>query len=289
MGKQKSTQTVQETRNPWAPAAAPLEATIGKVSALAKPSMFAPSVSASTMSGIKALENFAKAPNSVGTATATANDFMTRGAPVGLDALIAAARGDNLQGNPFIEQMIADQQEDLSSQINGMFSGSGRLGSGANQALLADRLGRLGTEARMSNYNTERGYQMSAAEQLASGGMTYAGMSPALTTAGTLPAQALLQAGGMRDAITNAKKKAPLSAAEYERQALMQLGSLGGTSNGTTTTTQKPSLGGQILGGVMMGGSMLSGLPPGMGFGGGSTYLPWLNGGAGGYGTSWGA
>lgn len=274
MGKQTKTETVKEDRNPWAPTSAPLTQNIADTTRLATPGMFTPTQSASTQQGIRALETFARGPHASGTAVKTANDFMKRGAPVGLDQLIATAKGTNLQGNPYLDEMLNGVQEDMYGDINGMFSGSGRLGSGANQRLIADRVGRVTTDARMDNYNTERGYQVNAASELARGGQTYASMAPGLDAGAMMPANALLAAGGLRDAHTDAVRRAPLTALDYQRGAISPLSGIGGSSTSTQTSTMPSNLPGQILGGAMMLGSTAMGMPPGMGFGGGGYQKP---------------
>lgn len=264
-GEKKTVKEDRETK-PWEPTIAPMTQNIADMSRIATPDMFKPIQSASTLQGIAGLEKFARGPHTTNTAIATANDYMKRGAPVGLNELIATARGDHIGKNPYLDEMIRNQSEDLSTGINGMFSGSGRLGSGANQALLADRLGRLNTETRMNDYNTERGYQVAAGGQLAQGGQNYASMSPGLDEASMAPAKALLAAGDMRDQYATGVKQAPLSALDYKRKALLSMSGVGGTSNSTQTESQKSNALSQILGGAMMAGKMAMGMPPIPGF-----------------------
>ena len=68
-------------------------------------------------------------------------------------------KGDYLDptSNPFITNLYNKLAGDVTSGVQSQFTSAGRLGSGANQAVLAEQLGNLGTQLYGQNYLAERG------------------------------------------------------------------------------------------------------------------------------------
>jgi len=63
--------------------------------------------------------------------------------------------GKYLQGNPYLDQMIARSRGDITNQVNSQFSLAGRYGSGAHTDVLADSLADMESGLRYQNYATE--------------------------------------------------------------------------------------------------------------------------------------
>lgn len=70
--------------------------------------------------------------------------------------------GDNLNGNPYLDKMIGQTNQNITDSVNGQFEQSGRYGSGANQGILAREIGNADNSMRFQNYGAERGYQQNA-------------------------------------------------------------------------------------------------------------------------------
>lgn len=58
-----------------------------------------------------------------------------------------------------------------------------------------------------------------------------------------------------------AQRQGPLAALEWLKGTTVPIAGLGSNTEGTTTTTQKPSTAGMITGGVMTGLGLLTGNP----------------------------
>lgn len=71
--------------------------------------------------------------------------------------------GDFLNGNPYLDGVIDASIEDANDAANSQFSMAGRYGSGAHAGVLAKNAGRISSQLRAQNYDTERGYQNQAA------------------------------------------------------------------------------------------------------------------------------
>lgn len=81
-------------------------------------------------------------------------------------------RGDNLMGNPYLEQMLAASRANAINATNSQFESSGRYGSGQHAGILAGAIANAENAARFQNYGVERGYQQAAigdAQQLMGG------------------------------------------------------------------------------------------------------------------------
>ena len=73
--------------------------------------------------------------------------------------------GKYLQGNPYLDRILATTRENITNDVNGQFSGAGRYGSGMHAGVLAKYLADAENQARYNNYATERGYQNQAIDQ----------------------------------------------------------------------------------------------------------------------------
>jgi hypothetical protein len=89
-----------------------------------------------------------------------------------------AASGKYLSGaNPYMDELISRSQRDAANEVAARFAASGRYGSGNFAAAIADRTGRIATEARMQDYEQERARQMQANQQIDSAKMARLGLS----------------------------------------------------------------------------------------------------------------
>lgn len=120
--------------------------------------------------------------------------------------------GKNLNGNPYLDGIIASTNRGITDQVNSQFSSAGRYGSGMHAGILASRLAEADNGLRYQNYSTERGYQDAAAGRMLSGVAASAALPQA--AAGTYADQVRALLGGYTT----------------------------GTQNGTTTTKNSPSL-----------------------------------------------
>lgn len=128
--------------------------------------------------------------------------------------------GANLNGNPYLDAIIGQRNQDVIGGVNDQFSTSGRYGSGMHAKILADELAKADDALRFQNYGMERGYQQDAIGQ----------------------AQNMM--GGAQGLLNNAAEL-PWIGVQAANGAVRQAS--GGY--GTQTTTQKGSLG-QMLGGL---------------------------------------
>ena len=82
--------------------------------------------------------------------------------------LTGTARGDYLNGSPYLDSIISKGAGDIANQTNNMFASGGRYGSGANQGVLSDSIAKYSNDLRNQNYQAERQNQLSAANSLES-------------------------------------------------------------------------------------------------------------------------
>lgn len=263
MGGSKQTQQTQQQSNPWAPATPLLNDVLSNAQKYGNDtSLFKPTFSGSTMGGIAGLENLAQNPTAQSGVLQNLIDGSQRGYNTGFNTLDATANGSMLNNvNPYLDAALGTASQRTADAVNAQFSGAGRFGSGAHTGVLADRLGAIETNARMGNYDAERQRQLAAAGQLhqaGGAGAQYAGQMDASNVA---QQQLLLQAGGMRDQMDAAQRQAPLNATQWMAQMGTPIAGLGGSSNGTTTTTTPANTAGMITGGLMAGAGILTGNP----------------------------
>ncbi len=77
----------------------------------------------------------------------------------------ANLRGDNLNGNPYLQGIIDQTTQGVTDRTNSQFSRAGRYGSGNHGAILARELAAAENSARFSNYAMERANQNAAVGQ----------------------------------------------------------------------------------------------------------------------------
>ncbi len=92
--------------------------------------------------------------------------------------------GKYLDGNPWLDKILAQSRENTTDTVNGQFESSGRYGSGMHAAILAREIAKAEDAARYQNYAAERANQVGAIGQ-ASGLM--AGSQSLLNNAAELP------------------------------------------------------------------------------------------------------
>jgi hypothetical protein len=137
--------------------------------------------------------------------------------------------GDNLNGNPYLDKILAATRQDTTDAVNSQFEGAGRYGSANYAGALAKAIANAEDQARYSNYSQERQDQLNAVQQ-ASGLM--AGSQSLLNNAADLP---WIGVGALNGNVRQASN---------------------GYGTSTSTTTQSPGFG-NILAGVL--GSGLAG------------------------------
>lgn len=276
------TQTTQ-TRSPWAPSQGNLQTVLTNAGNLAGDvGNFTPTFSNSTMAGIQGLETAANAgPGAASAALGQIVPGSTAGFNTGMGQLSQVAGGSFLNANPYLDAALNAGRDAVTNRVNSTFAGAGRYGSAAHTGALTRGLGELEIQARMANYGQERGAQDAAARALYAGGFQGAGMGGALDAANLQPAQLNLQAGALRDQQAAAQQRAPLVANEWLASMTNPIAGLGGTTNGTQTTTQPTNRMSQIMGGVQMGLGLLTGNPMMM-LGGAGGLMGAMGGGGGG-------
>src|SRR6516164_3124991 len=141
--------------------------------------------------------------------------------------------------NPFAEQNIANQAQQMTNSINSAFSGSGRLGGYSNAQALRNNVGQFLQGAYSNLYQQGLGTQMQAtqnAAQLAQGMPQLQGQIAGLGLQG---AQALGQIGGQQQALNqqditaamnlyNEQQQRPYQAAQGFENALLPISYAGG-------------------------------------------------------------
>lgn len=135
--------------------------------------------------------------------------------------------GANLNGNPYLDAIISQRNQDIAGSVNDQFSSAGRYGSGMHAAILAREIANADDALRFQNYGMERGYQQDAIGD----------------------AQNLM--GGSQSLLNNAAEL-PWIGVQAANGAVRQASS----GYGTTTTKQSGGLG-SMLGGIL--GAGLSG------------------------------
>ncbi len=84
----------------------------------------------------------------------------------GATPLEASARGEYLNSNPMLSQVIDQAAGKIRDNTAAVFAKGGRYGSQAHQATLEDSVGDMASRVLADNYSQERGRQMQAATEL---------------------------------------------------------------------------------------------------------------------------
>ena len=189
--------------------------------------------------------------------------------------LLASSQGEInkiLQGqylsptsNPYLQNLYNQMAGDVTSGVQSQFSKAGRLGSAANQAVLAQELGDLATKVYAPNYQQERANMMAATQ-----------LAPSLAAADYQDIQALGGVGQTKEAMEMAQIQDAMARFDFEHQKPYYklreyLASIGASVPQTTAQTRPVfrNTGAGLLGGAMQGAE-LAGLIPGMGAGWGA-------------------
>lgn len=80
----------------------------------------------------------------------------------GIDYFGGVMRGDYLDGNPYLDQVLSRTNRDIRDNVGSAFSSAGRYSSGAHAGVLTDRIADNENRMRYQDYATERGYQQDA-------------------------------------------------------------------------------------------------------------------------------
>lgn len=240
------------------------------------------------------------------------------GGQQGLDAdpvLAATARGEYLNGNPYLDSMLSRGAGDIGNRANAAMSKAGRYGSGAHTDVLSRNLGDYYNQAYGQEWGRARGEQMNAinaqtqvqnqnlANRMAASGqqlsgyqqgqanlMTGISMAPGVNASRYDDSKMLAGVGAAKDAYGSAQLQDDIqrwqsnAMAPWERlgMAANLFNGAGGKGVSSTSTTQgalnstSPFVTG--LGGALGGASLGNMLMPGIGTGVGA-----LAGGALGY------
>lgn len=110
--------------------------------------------------------------------------------------LAGTARGDFLNGSPFLDDIITRSNRAIGDRTDAMFSAGGRFGSGAHQGVLADSIGANTANILNQNFQSERDRQLQAASAI--GNEQQGRMGQQLGAAGGLT-QSQLGAAGLED------------------------------------------------------------------------------------------
>lgn len=262
MGGSKQTQTTSSSTSPWGPAQGALTGIIGQAQTLGGDvSNFTPTFSGATMQGVQGLENAGQQPGAAAGYLNPVVSGMGQGFQTGLGGLQNTAAGGNLTPNPYLQQMLDYANNTTADKVNQQFSGAGRYGSAAHSGALAREIGAQTTNAMMSNYNTERGYQNAANNTLYGGGAAGGALAGQLDQANLYDENALLQAGQMRDQMATATRTAPMTALEWQKNMVAPIGAMGGQQQGTNVTQTPANIPGMLMGGAMMAGGLATGNP----------------------------
>lgn len=126
--------------------------------------------------------------------------------------------GKYLEGNPYLDKMLAQARENTTDNVNGQFETSGRYGSGMHAGILAREIAKAEDAARYQNYAAERQNQVNAVGQASS---LMGGAQSLLNNAADLP---WIGVGALNGNVRQASN-----------------------GYGTTTTTQTPNWGQMLM------------------------------------------
>ena len=166
--------------------------------------------------------------------------------------------------NPFLQGVANQVADNVTSQVQSQFSRAGRLGSGANQEILAKQLADSQNRLFADNFAAERQRQFDAVQ-----------LAPQLAQADYDDISRLGQVGAAREDLEMAKLQDAIGRFDFEQQRPFlklreYLGTLGANVPTTSVQTQPVfrNTGAGLLGGALQG-ARLGGMIPGVstGFG----------------------
>jgi hypothetical protein len=159
--------------------------------------------------------------------------------------LQSTLNGDYLkpESNPYLKGMIDQATQRAGGAVNSAFNKGGAWGGSANQELLGRTIGETTNNLNYTNYNAERGRQMTAA-----------GLAPGVNSAQQMNTTNLLGAGNQQQQFAQQGLNGPMD------WGMKQLGAYGapfGFNQGNTTTQTQPgpSAFQNIMGGLLTGGA----------------------------------
>ena len=198
------------------------------------------------------------------------------------------------QSNPYLDQTFDKAADKVSNNVNAMFSGSGRYGSGAHQGVMGDTMGDLATSVYGGAYESDANRRFGAAEALgareagdinrqftsanARAGLGQATNSQAMQAASMLPGMdqygqsnnhGLMQLGAGLEAQAGAELQDSMNRWNFGQnagwdqlqrynQTVQPIAGLGGQSTQTQPGQKGPSLLQNAAGIGMMGASIFS-------------------------------
>ncbi len=109
--------------------------------------------------------------------------------------------------NPYAQALFNHMAGDVTSGVQSQFSKAGRLGSAANQAVLADELGQLANQVYGDQYNQERESMVQATQ-----------IAPQLAQADYTDIQALGGVGQTKEAMEMAKIQDAMARFDFEQK-----------------------------------------------------------------------
>lgn len=199
------------------------------------------------------------------------------------DYLTNTINGDNLNGNPYLDDLMKTYAAKANSQVNGQFNASGRLGSGSNVATASKAISDATLPYLFQNYQNERGLQQGAA-----------GMAPALANQDYIDLSALGQVGDVQQQQNQAGINADVDRYNYTQNApsnwldqYLNRINQSGAGRLTTTTGEQTTKSGGGSGGLL--GALGTGLSLAATLGSGGALAPLtmgLGGGLAGLGAS---
>tara|TARA_R110002012_G_scaffold56741_1_gene145770 strand:- start:1443 stop:2258 length:816 start_codon:yes stop_codon:yes gene_type:complete len=158
--------------------------------------------------------------------------------------------------NPYSQALFDQMSGDITSGVQSQFSKAGRLGSGANQEVLASELGKLANQVYGGQYDKERANMVNATA-----------LAPQLAQADYTDIQALAGVGQTKEDLEMAKIQDAMARFDFEQQKPYTklreyLGSIGANVPTTTSQTQPVfrNTAGGILGGALSGMDIASGI-----------------------------
>ena len=172
-------------------------------------------------------------------------------------------QGDYLSptSNPFLQNVANQVADNVTSQVQSQFTRAGRLGSGANQEILARELADSQNRLFADNFAAERQRQFDAVQ-----------LAPQLAQADFDDISRLGQVGAAREDLEMAKVQDAIARFDFEQQRPFlklreYLGTLGANVPTTTVSTQPVfrNTGAGLLGGALAGarlGGMVQGINP---------------------------
>jgi hypothetical protein len=158
--------------------------------------------------------------------------------------LQSTLNGDYLkpESNPYLKGMIDQATQRASGAVNSAFNKGGAWGGSANQELLGRTIGETTNNLNYTNYNAERGRQMTAA-----------GLAPGINSAQQMNTTNLLGAGNQQQQFAQQGLNGPM---DWGMKQLQAYGAPFGFNQGNTTTQTQPgpSAFQNIMGGLLAGG-----------------------------------